>query len=257
MHNRKIKEKLKTVQPLKSERAPILRQITESAVIAEYEYPEKQLKDFKKFSYFPSTYDSQHKTTLRHKIGILDQMGFGGLLHNKIECSPDYLHLLKRRFSIGITDFWNCQNREKFLREKGYMDTYKKLQEQVVIKEIKRSSSIIKPDLPHIMDSHTKRRGSVCNDVPLPYQVTRSARTESIDYDSQKSGKTKTNKVLLEPIDKLMGQCNDLLIDSSKLKKNTEKLKIQLKQELQTPKKKVKVSKKDKCRINFIVDSLT
>lgn len=255
MHARKSKQKLMTVQPKKSERVPILRQISDSAAVAEFDYTEKQLKDFKNFSYFPSTYDSQHKSTLKHKIEILDQMGFGGLLHNKIECSPDYLNLMKRRFSIGITDFWNCQNREKFLREKGYMDTYKKLQEQIEKKKIQRSSSIIKPDLPYIMDSHTKRRGSICNHGFVPKQVTRSAHTESVDDDLKKKGEK--NKVLLEPIDKLMGQCNDLLIDSSKLKKNTEKMKIRLKQELQTPKKKVKVSKKDKCRISYIVDSLT
>lgn len=260
MHIRKNTKKLYTVQPKKIEKPPAIRQKSIGVTSNElFETPAKDFKDFKNFPEVPRTDfikpEFERKTTLKQKIEILDQMGFGSLLETKAECGTDYQQLLKRRFSIGITDFWMGQDREKFLREKGYLDIYKKLQEQTIKNDIKRSSSIIKPDLPYIMDKNTRRRGSMCNDVFAPYQVTRSANIEQVDDNLALKNK-KFDKKLLEPINKLMGKCNELLLDTKKFKKNTEKLKVKLREEYEKP-KKPKISKGDKCRISYIVESLT
>jgi hypothetical protein len=247
---RKPKQKMMTIQPEKPILKSYRRQISEGITVNDFESHENPHQNLKKFPEIPEL--KLEKSAIKKKIDILDELGFGSHLQSKAEGNYEEKKLLKRRFSIGITDFWTGQDREKFLREKGYLDVYKKLQAETLNSELKKATSIRRPELPHIMDSNAKRRASAYVEETNPYLTSRAAKRK-IDFPQLST--RHSDKDWLGPIEKLMGKCNDLAKDTFQLRFKTEQLKYKLRQEL-NPKKKPKISLNDKKRINSIVNSM-
>ena len=252
LNTRKPRAKLLTIQPPKPNPPVYHRQISDGVTIQDFDSSSNPQQNFKKYPEIPEL--KLEKSAINKKIGILDELGFGSLLDSKAEGNCEEKKILKRRFSIGITDFWTGQDREKFLREKGYLDAYKKLQEKTLNSELKKATSIRKPELPYIMDSNAKRRASAFAEEKNPYATTRSMK-KKYEFPQLSTRNSDKDTDWVDPIQKLMGKCEDLAKDTFQLRFKTEQLKYKLRQELQ-PKKKLKISLNDKRRISSIVNSM-
>ena len=252
LYSRKPKAKLLTFQPAKPAAQSYRRHISDSAAIQDLD---SNLDPKQKSQKYPEVQDAkQCKSAIKKKINILDELGFGSLLESKAEGNCEEKNIIKRRFSIGITDFWTGQDREKFLREKGYLGAYKKLQEETFKSELKKAASIRKPELPHIMDSNARRRASIYGEEKSNYCNAGSSK-KKYEFPQLSTRNSDKDTDWIDPIQKLMGKCEDLAKDTFQLRYKTEQLKYKLRQEIQ-PKKKVKISLNDKRRISSIVNSM-
>ena len=175
---------------------------------------------------FPNAYGkSFDNRKIKNHITVLDEMGFGTYLETKANVnSKDSMHL-RRRFSIGICEFWTEQDKQKFLRNDGYAEAFKKLKEENVKTKLYHTKSIRKPDLPYIMDNNTLRRTYLING-----QITGNATARnhpgnfSIPKTISKKSQNDINKIKLTPIDTVVTSCKNLAIDTKRLKDMSDKL---------------------------------
>ena len=252
LNSRKPKAKLLTFQPEKPPVQSCHRQTSDTLTTQDINSNLDPKQNCKKFPEVPEL--KLEKSAIKKKIDILDELGFGSLLDSKAEGNCEEKKLIKRRFSIGITDFWTGQDREKFLREKGYLGAYKKLQVETFKSELKKATSIRKPELPHIMDSNARRRASVYVEEKNPYCSVRSGK-KKFEFPQLSTRNSDKDCDWVDPIQKLMGKCNDLAKDTFQLRHKTEMLKCKLREEIK-PKKKSKISLNDKKRISSILNSM-
>ncbi|OMJ75145.1 hypothetical protein SteCoe_25766 [Stentor coeruleus] len=167
---------------------------------------------------------------------ILEEMGF------KIEAeSSPYIidpknKRLVRKSSIGVSDFWSSNEKEKFLKEKGYWGIYKTMQMKEAEFTLKTKKSIREPSLPHIMDLNAMRRiklkeckkkifnspGSLSLRSPLaedtPRKIEFHNKCSTLKIPGKKSLQLKT-------LDLLLNKCNSLASDTLKMKSLTERFK--------------------------------
>lgn len=162
----------------------------------------------------------QRKTIDQH-LEILDIMGFGSKFETSADVNSDNPKLLKRRLSIGISDFWSEHDRERFIRNNGYWDAYKKLQKEDILYEIKSKSSIRKPSIPYVMDCNVKRR---MNSQFVNTFGSVTERHQSMEFKFSEYTKKNTLKGSKEkrgPIEEVVNKCKKLAEDTMILKKRS------------------------------------
>ena len=189
----------------------------------------------------PAHLEHSSKSKIYDKIHVLDQMGFGSLLKPNFEANIDTRAPLKRRYSIGISDFWTGIHKQKFIRENGYKEALNTLKKDVLISDLVKNSSLRKPTLPYIMDSNTKRRNLICSDnitgTPKAKEQHRPILNETY------------KNILTDTLNSVVEKCNLLANENKKFKIQTERLRSD-------SSKKVKVSRLDKEKIYSIVQSM-
>lgn len=211
------KQKVLTV-PVKATKISIIRKNSESLLRDHCDLP---LLD--SIDQSPSKEGAKpEKKFMKHKIHILDQMGFT----SQIETTPNPISnmnkQLKRRFSIGISHFWTGENRQKFLKENGYEEAFKTLKKKVIVENIQGSNSLRKPTLPHIMDSNMKRRslGSICLDS------SKNGKTKLISFNTLTS---RNSEKIGDALDVVVEKCNNLAKDNLEFKKYSKMIELDLK----------------------------
>lgn len=162
------------------------------------------------------------KKLIQKKIHILDQMGFTSQIEARANPILSLNKQLKRRFSIGISDFWTGENRQKFLKEKGYEEAFKTLKKNICIKNAQGSNTLRMPSLPHIMDSNMKRRslGSICID---------SVKNRKTKLNSFGTLSSRNNGKIEDTLDLVVEKCNNLAKENLKFKKYSKMIELDLK----------------------------
>ena len=166
---------------------------------------------------------------LEKKIQVLDKMGFASLIETKADPVCIMSQALKRRFSIGISDFWTGKNRQKFLKEKGYDEAFKTLKKNVIIKDIQGSNSLRKPTLPYIMDNNMKRRSF--KEISVKWVNSANAKKKVNGGISTLS--SRGNEKMSEVLDSVVEKCNELVQDNSSLKRLTRIHLVDIKKDLE------------------------
>lgn len=164
---------------------------------------------------------------LRKNASLLSEMGFCSNFQSNNAINQVNRQLM-RRSSIGVSDFWSAQDKEKFLKDQGLWGTYKVLESRDNVIAITSERANRAPSLPHIMDFNTIKRTS----------LIKKSSQKSI---SSKKIKTQTKIIIKTPkcdsrvgmIDKILEKCSILALDTKKLKKSTEKFKIEFSEQFQ------------------------
>ena len=177
-----------------------------------------------------------------NKMQLLDELGFGSQLEFKRDILCDQDNTLKRRFSIGITDFWTQKSRSQFLKEQGFEDALKKMKKNIQRNEAKNRSSLRVPALPHMMDLNTTRRNLV---LESPASLSMKLPNSLPDLNSKTTKLSKELNVIEE-------KCRNFQSDSMKFKQMTERiLSVQKEDRL-----KRKMTKQEKNLISSTMCSL-
>lgn len=183
------------------------------------------------------------KCEINNRIQVLDEMGFGSLVNTNCEPNIGADPILKKRFSIGISDFWTGSNKQKFLRENGYKEAFDTLKKDSLIRDLQKNTSLRKPTLPYIMDSNTKRRNLVHMDKVTSIFAGKEQHLPKLPIVNieKYSGK----------LDNVVEKCNILAHENQKFKILTERMRNESSLE-----KKKKITKEDREKINIIVQSM-
>ena len=195
---------------------------------------------------------------MKKHITVLDEMGFATYLQTNADINSENAKQLKRRFSIGISEFWTDNLKSKFLRGNGYWEAYKQLQKDNLKTEIQRQKSIRKPTLPHIMDANANRRASSRTELlangPATERNHRGRYRISDDFFIKDEVKPSRK---LSVINSVMDKCTELAVDTLKLQKSTDKFKSNISKqfgELTTPSRGI--SKYEKVKISKDIESI-
>lgn len=215
------------------------RQKSDYTISSLLEIPEDPV--YSKSPKHPVHLQQSPRSKIYDKIHVLDEMGFGSLLNTNFEPNIDSKTPLKRRFSIGISDFWTGPNKQKFIRENGYKEAFNTMKKEVLINDLVKNASLRKPTLPYIMDSNTKRRN-------LIYSDNMSGKYKFKEQLVPILSKRQTNK-LTDALNSVVEQCNILAEENKKFKIQTEKLRS-------NSNKKKKVTRQDREKISFIVQTM-
>ena len=193
---------------------------------------------------------------MKKHITVLDEMGFATYLQTNADINSEDAKHLKRRFSIGISEFWTDHVKSKFLRGKGYWEAYKALQKDDLKTEIKRQKCIRKPTLPYIMDANANRR--VTSRIELLANGPATERNQGTRFRLSEDFAIKgeaTPSRKLNIINSVMNKCAKLAVDTLMLQKSTDKLKNNLSKQfgdLNTPTRGI--SKYEKGKITMDVE---
>ena len=186
------------------------------------------------------------------KSSILDELGFGQVLSSQ----PEVLRKLTRKPSIGFSDFWSEQEKEKFLKEKGVWLEYKAKKQQELLHEAKLKQNARHSSLPYILDLKTERK-------MIYSDSNKSSRPKIVNFRVPKafsSSETPTkwcaNKKL-NKIDALVKKCNNLAHDMNKVRTSAKILENMFTNSPNSSKTKRRMTKRDKCKIKNSINSLT
>ena len=181
-----------------------------------------------------------------NKMQLLDELGFGSQLEFNKDLLCDQGGPLRRRFSIGITDFWTQKSRTQFLKEQGYEDALKKLKKNMQRNEAKNRSSLRVPALPHMMNSNTTRRNlALDSSSSLPSKPQNSLP----EINCKGSKLSKELKVIEE-------KCRNFQSDSLRFKQMTERILSVQKDKNEDNRLKRKMTKQEKYLITSTMYSL-
>ena len=168
---------------------------------------------------------SPQKVQLKNAV-ILDELGFASNLESHPLACSNFERKLTRRASICVSDFWTSQEKEKFLKKKGFWEAYKKIQtdDKALVLVSTKSSRL--PSLPHVMDFNAKRRiewQKFKNSKPQIKSQKSFPKNLSSSPNKPKNS-AKNNKIAA--IDSLVSKCDDLAFETSMLKDSTDKFKM-------------------------------
>lgn len=184
------------------------------------------------------SYEKFPKLEHARNMTILEEMGFKiGAESSPYIIGPENKRLV-RKSSIGVSDFWSSNEKERFLKEKGYWGIYKTMQMKEAESTLKTKKSIREPSLPHIMDLNAMRRiklnecknmkkyfnshGSLSLKSPLAEDTPRKIELHNKCLKLQIPGK---KALQLKSLDLLLNRCNNLVSDTLKMKSLTERFK--------------------------------
>lgn len=179
-----------------------------------------------KIELFDQSPKVEKKKNIQKKIQVLDKMGFASLIETKAD--PVYImsQALKRRFSIGISDFWTGKNRQRFLKEKGYDEAFKTLKKNIIIKDLQGTNSLRKPSLPYIMDNNMKRRS--LKETSINWIKSAKAKGNGIESLS-----SRYSEKMNEALDSVLEKCNELVQDNLELKKKNRLQLVEFKKDFE------------------------
>lgn len=182
---------------------------------------------------------------IRKHIAVLDEIGFSSLLESAPGNNSNNLKLLKKRFSIGISDFWSEKHKEKFLQAKGYSEAYKILKDDDVKSRIKYSKPTRNPNTQYTMNTETKGKSDRINHLSLDEKksIFLSDLSESPRKKVSETPRTTRINISLIPVTVLVTECDNLAEQTKELKESTEKFHRNFSKQLellQSPKKKKK-----------------
>lgn len=189
---------------------------------------------------------------ITRRSSILDELGFGQVLSTQSEV----LRKLTRKPSIGVSDFWSAQEKEKFLKRQGVWLEYKATKQQEQLHGAKLRQSARHSSLPYILDLKTERK--------MIYSDTnKSSKPKIVNFRVPKafsSSETPTkclNNKKLTKIDALVKKCNILAHDTNKIRTSARILENIFTNSPKSSKTKKKITKEDKCKIQNSINSLT
>jgi hypothetical protein len=148
---------------------------------------------------------------------LLEEMGFGAIN----DSGKKLQRKLSRRSSIGLSDFWSEQEKERFLRKNGLWDAFKEIKKHEMIEEAQRKK-VKHASLPRIIDINTIQK--VNSNFQNACKETRTVKTLSVKNSSLsespvKPENQKSERVLR--INSVVNDCNSLAKELDKFRKLT------------------------------------
>lgn len=186
---------------------------------------------------------------LVRRSSILDEMGFGHF----ISPEQEILRKLTRKPTIGVSDFWSAQEKEKFLKEKGFWLEYKATKQKEEFHEGKRLKGLRHSSLPYLLDLKTERKIITSTKKSSSKPRIASSNFSIACSTSETPTKQNGNKKLTK-IDTLVKKCNNLAHDMNEIRISTKALKDILVTDKRS--KKRKITRTDLCKIKNSMNSL-
>ena len=195
---------------------------------------------------------ADEEAKLEKIVKVLDQLGFGSSSSNKPLLTDGLVQGSKKKYSIGLADFWTMQEKFKYLKDKGYWNAYKKLLYEKNLLHQTHKKSPNNPDLPYIMDHKAKRVLQPQSPQPSLRQnltETRLSQPKS-PYPSANSNPT------LQKLQQIQDRCKTLFTSTLTLKKTLRSSQKSSIQQVLTPSQtplKPKLNKTDRSKIKRII----
>jgi hypothetical protein len=111
------------------------------------------------------------KNLMSKKIQVLQEMGFDSHITYKVKSGTNSKQNQKKKFNIGISDFWTEKDREKFLRERGYQEAFNSMKKKALIKDLAHGSSVRRYNLPYVTNMDSQKRTSIFQQTTEGAQV--------------------------------------------------------------------------------------
>lgn len=163
--------------------------------------------------------ESSGKDNLEKVVDVLDQLGLVSSSTNRPMVCEGFLQGSKKKYSIGVADFWTMQNKLKYLKDRGYWNAYKKLLYQKTVRQLTYKKSPKNPDLPHIMDHKAK---SSLNHSPSPIRLKQNL-TETRLTKPKSSISSRNLTPTLQKCEEIKNRCINLFTKSILQQKQTDK----------------------------------
>lgn len=208
------------------------------------------------------------RSRYKKRVHILDELGFTSNTQNRPLLFTENFEV-KKKSTIGVSDFWKFKDKLNYLKQRGYWKTYNKMLYQNHMLQYKVKKSALNPDLPYIMDINAEKRAKVCmrTGVQKDYSLgnivaglsksptpTRSANVTPCKISVNVKTPKKLENIIkkAEELDKFEDSCNDILYKTGMIKTLADRMhKNSLRKIVEKYQGKGKISKD--CGKNHII----